>query len=174
MDMHSISDTPLRRLEAIVRPSGYYRQKAKRLHDICSLIRREYGGLDRLFMLDLGELREVLLSMNGIGEETADSIVLYAAGKPTFVVDAYTRRAMHRIDPSISDDISYGDLKRLFESGIKQDLELYKDFHAQFVELGKSLCKKRNPLCAECPLNTICKTGIRRAGLAPATKSCRY
>ncbi len=164
MDLDSISRMHLRNLEAMVKPSGYYRQKARRLHDICSIIKREYGSIDGLFKLGSAELRARLLSMKGIGEETADSIALYAAGKPTFVVDAYTRRIMHRIDHKISEKISYGDLKLMFESNLKPDLTLYKDFHAQFVELGKNICKKRDPLCGGCPLKSVCETGASRTG----------
>lgn len=145
-------------LESYIRPSGFYRQKAWRLKGVCSYILSNYGTLERFFSRNAAELRNELLSLNGIGEETADSIVLYAAEKPVFVVDAYTRRAMHRIT-GIDEKISYGELQRFFESRAKKDVGLYKDMHAQFVELGKNYCKTV-PKCLECPLNSVCLHGL--------------
>ncbi|MEM0154492.1 MAG: hypothetical protein QW814_01505 [Methanothrix sp.] len=142
-------------IEKLVKPSGFYRQKAKRLKSLSSIIMSKHRSLKGLFNLSAEKLRETLLGMDGIGPETADSIILYAAGKPTFVVDAYTKRIMHRvfgIDPSIS----YDGLKAIFESSLPKKLELYKDFHAQFVELGKRYCKTK-PLCIECPAFKLCK-----------------
>ena len=95
-------------------------------------------------------LREELLALNGIGPETADSMLLYALGRLTFVVDTYTKRVVVRHE-MLDADCGYEDLKDLFESGLPQDLELYKDYHAQLVEVGKRYCRPR-PLCAECPL----------------------
>ncbi|MDE1868351.1 MAG: hypothetical protein KGH60_00055 [Candidatus Micrarchaeota archaeon] len=164
LSLDKITKTERRSLEKIIRPSGYYRQKAQRLLSICKSIKREYGTLDRLFSLDKTELRDALLSYKGIGKETADSIILYAAEKPIFVIDAYTKRAMHRINPKIGEDISYGELQDYFEKRVKRDLVLYQDMHAQFVELGKNYCRTR-PLCVGCPLNKICQYGsasIRR------------
>ena len=165
MDLDSVSGMKLDKLERIIRPSGYYKQKARRLRSICIFVKREYGSLNKLFKLDFGELRQILLSLNGIGNETADSILLYAANKPTFVIDAYTRRALHRIDPSVDEEIGYEVLKAIFEARIRRDLTLYKDFHAQFVELGKNFCKKRDPICSECPLNGICDFGRKKLGV---------
>ena len=149
----------IRKLERLVRPSGYYRQKAARLKGICTRIKRDHGSLGRLLKLEKDELREELLSYNGIGRETADSIILYAARKPVFVIDAYTKRAMHRIDPSISADIAYEELRRYFEERTENNTKLYNDFHAQFVELGKRYCTAARPSCAECPLRDICHFG---------------
>ncbi len=142
-------------IEKLVRPSGYYRQKAGRLSSLSSKIISDYGSLSGLLSLDTKVLRKTLLDMRGIGPETADSIVLYAAGKPTFVIDAYTRRIMHRVF-GIPADISYDSLKAVFESALPQKLELYKDFHAQFGELGKRYCKTK-PACGECPAAKLCR-----------------
>ena len=162
LDIGSIASAGTGELEALVRPSGFYRQKAGRLRRICRFIKRSYGSLESLFSLDDGELRETLLALDGIGKETADSIILYAAGKPTFVVDSYTRRAMARI-MGWSDERGYDELKGHFESGIRKDTSLFKDMHAQFVELGKNYCKKR-PLCGGCPLNSMCSYALAKQG----------
>ena len=163
LSIEGIANARISTLERLVRPSGYYRQKARRLNGVCNTIIREYGTLENMFALRKEALRNVLLSYNGIGKETADSIVLYAANKPVFVIDAYTKRAMSRINPEISEDIDYDSLSRYFEDRIDRKLVLYKDFHAQFVELGKNYCKKRNPLCKKCPLCSICNFGRRSA-----------
>jgi len=101
-----------------------------------------------------------LLNLNGIGNETADLYVLYAAEKPTFVIDAYTRRIMNRVY-GIDEEIEYNKLKEYFESRLRPDLELYKDFHAQFVELGKRFCKKK-PMCDECPIRDYCRYAYKK------------
>jgi endonuclease-3 related protein len=106
-----------------------------------------------MFRLPLEKLREELLGVNGIGEETADSIILYAAEKPTFVVDAYTRRILSR-HGMCEPKATYFEIKNIFESKLKPDVKLYNEFHALLVHLGKTLCRPRNPLCNECPLKT--------------------
>lgn len=160
LDLERLSGLSTSSLESLIRPSGFYRQKARRLSGICRAIKRDYGSLHGLFRLEKDDLRKVLLSYNGIGNETADSIILYAAEKPIFVIDAYTRRAMHRIDPSIKEEVGYDHLQGYFEGRIEKRLDLYKDMHAQFVELGKRYCKVR-PVCAGCPLNDACRYGMR-------------
>lgn len=160
LSLDKIAGMDRRTLERIIRPSGYYRQKAARLIGVCKSVMHEYGSLKELFSLNKGELRDVLLSYNGIGNETADSIILYAANKPVFVIDAYTKRAMHRIDPRISENISYEDLQKYFEKRVRRNAVLYQDMHAQFVELGKRYCRTK-PLCGDCPLNRICTYGIK-------------
>ncbi len=164
LSIESIAAMPIKRLELLVRPSGYYRQKAANLKSLCRSIIRDYGSLGAMLGMGIPELRKALLSYKGIGRETADSIILYAAGKPIFVIDAYTKRAMGRIDPSINEGIDYDELRLIFERSLKRDAGLYNDFHAQFVELGKNYCRKRDPFCARCPLSSICShaKGLRK------------
>lgn len=141
-------------LQELIRPSGYYRQKAARLKSLVRwLLERTGGDLARLGETPTDELRAELLALRGIGPETADSMLLYAFGRATFVVDAYTMRMAARhglVDP----DCGYFELKDLFESHLPADLELYKDYHAQLVELGKRFCKPV-PLCGQCPLRPL-------------------
>lgn len=162
LSLENIASMPMAKLQELIRPSGFYRQKAIRLQSICKNIIRNYGSLDKFFSTRKEKLRKILLSFNGIGNETADSILLYAANKRSFVIDAYTKRAMHRINPSINEKIGYMQLKSYFEESIKGNISLYKDFHAQFVELGKNYCKGK-PLCKECPLNRNCAFGRKYA-----------
>ncbi|MGC8662735.1 MAG: endonuclease III domain-containing protein [Candidatus Micrarchaeia archaeon] len=149
----SLSDN--KNIETAIRPAGFYKQKTKRIKNLACYILKRYSGLEKFFEKDITELREELLSLNGIGKETADSIILYAADKPTFVIDAYTKRIMYRVY-GIEEDIQYDELKRYFENKIKKDLTVYKDFHAQLVELGKRFCKK-TPKCGECPIRDKCR-----------------
>ena len=117
-------------------------------------IYKNYGGdLDKLFSKPIPELREELLSLKGLGPETVDSIILYATHKPVFVIDAYTKRIVHRL--GITDLDKYEDLKKYFEDHLPNDLELYQEFHALIVELGKNYCKTK-PNCPPCPLEKEC------------------
>lgn len=155
LDLRRISAMDVKRLEKLVRPSGFYRQKARRLKGLAFHIFSNYSDLDEMLGKETAELRKELLSLEGIGPETADSILLYAAGKRTFVIDAYTKRIMSRIygtDP----EMDYDNLKTLITDNIKDTLSLYSDFHAQFVELGKRNCRIK-PVCSNCPASTICK-----------------
>ena len=155
------------RIEALIRPSGFYRQKAKRLKETCAYIYRNYGSLDKFFSRDKEALREELLGLNGIGNETADSIILYAAEKPAFVIDEYTRRVMGRVSGIYAGNKSYEEIQDFFEKGLERDVALYKEAHAQFVELGKNYCRAK-PLCAGCPLEKICLYGSKiRIGTRP-------
>ena len=156
LNIEKLAKMNIRKLERLIRQSGFYRQKASRLKGICTYILKRHGSIEAMFRQDIAELRKELLSLNGVGRETADSIILYASEKPIFVIDAYTRRAMSRISGGvISEETDYDTLRAYFESHIKKDITLYKDFHAQFVELGKNYCKSK-PLCEECPLNRVC------------------
>ena len=159
LSVKGLSDADVSEISTHIKPSGYYRQKAMRLKGACSQIIKNYGSLENLFSLETPDLRETLLNIKGIGPETADSITLYAAGKPTFVIDAYTKRIMARAFGT-SETASYYELKELFESSLKRDARLYNDFHAQFVELGKNYCKTK-PLCADCPVKGMCRYGKR-------------
>jgi endonuclease-3 related protein len=138
------------KLEELVRPTGYYRQKAHRLKEFVKYFTSEYGAkLSRMKKRDLSDLRHELLNIHGIGPETADSILLYALDKPTFVVDAYTRRIGQRLGLFKFDD--YHEIKDCFEQNLPKDLEMYKEYHALLVELGKNYCKTK-PQCEDCPL----------------------
>ena len=147
------------RLARLIRPSGYYNLKAKKLAAfIRFLFGVHHGRLAHLFAQETGVLREELLAVYGIGPETADSIILYAGEKPVFVVDAYTRRIMARLGLA-SEDATYEELQRLFMDHLPRDSALYNEYHALFVALGKDICLKRTPRCAVCPLLEICPRG---------------
>ncbi|VVB77408.1 G/T mismatches repair enzyme [uncultured archaeon] len=154
LDLHRLAHMRRGKLEALIRPSGFYRQKAERLASILRHIEDDYGSLETFLDMDGQALRSRLLEMKGIGSETADSIVLYAADKPSFVIDAYTKRIMHRVYGT-REDIAYGDLQNLIVQRIPKKVRLYKDFHAQFVEHAKLHCRKA-PSCKGCPVRTFC------------------
>lgn len=141
-------------LAELIRPAGYYRLKAKRLRNLLQLIVEEFdGSLQTMFALGLSELRQRLLAVNGIGPETADSILLYAGGLPTFVIDAYTARILKRhgwIEP----EADYHGMKDLFESSLEDDVELFNEFHALIVRVGKEHCRP-SPKCTGCPLECL-------------------
>lgn len=189
LSFEGLRAVPLRKLERLIRPSGYFRQKAKRLKTFVAFLDKQYGGsLDRLFRQPTAALRWELLRLNGVGPETADSILLYAGNHPAFVVDAYTRRILdrHGILPEKAD---YEDIRELFErslapvaheqeqapgpvapfleSGIRgaahppsamstaartSQVQVYNEMHGLIVGIGKSFCKKSQPLCDGCPL----------------------
>ena len=141
-------------LERLIRPAGYYRQKAARLKVLANwLLERAGGDPANLEGVPTDALREELLALRGIGPETADSMLLYALERPTFVVDAYTKRVVVR-HGLLDEGCSYFELKDLFEQALPEDLGLYKDYHAQIVELGKRCCRPR-PRCATCPLHPL-------------------
>jgi len=143
------------RLATLVRSSGYFRQKAKKLKAFVKFLQREYGGsLERMFNTPTGELREKLLSVHGIGPETADSILLYAGGHPVFVVDAYTHRIFGR--HGITDGKpQYESVRTLLEAALPRDSQLFNEFHALVVNTGKNWCRKNDPRCEECPLASL-------------------
>lgn len=143
-------------LAQLIKPAGYYRIKAERLKNFLSWLVKE-GEFEGLKSRDLEELRNELLKIKGIGKETADSILLYAIEKPIFVIDAYTRRILKRIGIIQKENIEYDELRNLFESNLPRDVELFNEYHALLVRLGKEICLKRRPQCARCPLSDICK-----------------
>lgn len=143
------------RLAALVRPSGYFRQKAKKLKAFLRFLQSEYhGSLKRMFQTPTEGLRAKLLAVHGIGPETADSILLYAGNLPVFVVDAYTHRifSRHGITSAKPD---YETVRELFESTLPRDPRLFNEFHALVVNIGKHWCRKREPRCGECPLAAL-------------------
>ncbi len=147
-------------LKKLIKSAGYYNAKSGKLKEFVNFLYKNYNGNLNFFLnLPKDKLRKELLSIWGIGPETADSIVLYAANKPSFVVDSYTKRIFRRLG-LIDDGIGYGDLKKFFEDNLPENLEIYKEFHALIVELGKNYCRKK-PICEECPIEDQCKKLIR-------------
>lgn len=154
MSLKRIDKASVGELERYIRPSGFYRQKARRLKAFARHVFSRHGSLDAMLSQPAMELRAELLTLDGIGKETADSISLYTAGKPVFVIDAYTKRISSRVfgtDP----EIGYDELQATIASSIRNDVGLYKDFHGQFVELGKRHCRTK-PLCNDCPVKSYC------------------
>jgi endonuclease-3 related protein len=154
----------LPRLAKLVHPCGYYNAKALKLKSFAFWLGNHYADdLDRLFASDTDDLRRQLLSVHGVGQETADSILLYAAGKPVFVIDAYTRRILSRIGLGPEKD-SYAGCQAFFMDNLTADTELFNEYHALLVRLGKDVCRRR-PLCPQCCLNDMCQ--LAAANLSP-------
>ncbi len=151
----ALAALPQQRLEGLIRPAGYFRQKARRLKALVDLILSQ-GGVEGLLSLPPEELREKLLAVPGIGLETADSILLYAAGHPAFVVDAYTVRILRRLGLLADEAAPYGKVQELFEKNLPRDAALYGEYHALLVRHAKEHCRAR-PRCAGCPLPDLCQ-----------------
>jgi endonuclease-3 related protein len=152
---------PEERLAELVRSSGYFRQKARKLKEFVRFVGERYGGsLDRMFATGTEKLREEFLKVHGIGPETADSILLYAGGHPTFVVDAYTRRILVR-HGIIDGKERYEEIQELFESSLPADAELFNEYHALIVNTGKNFCRKKKAECEGCALRGFLPLGIR-------------
>lgn len=147
-----INVTSLQRLRGLIRSSGFYNQKAARLKAFSRFLLDRYGGnTAKLRREETAKLRGELLALDGIGPETADSILLYALGKPAFVIDAYTRRAFSR-HGFLSEKHGYDEWQRLFTDNLPRDAKLYNEYHALIVRLAKEHCRKR-PDCSGCPLS---------------------
>jgi endonuclease-3 related protein len=143
------------KLAKLVRPCGYYNAKALKLKSFAYWLGNHHrDNLNKLFANNIDDLRQQLLSIQGIGQETADSIILYAAGKPTFVVDAYTRRIISRIGLA-PDKNSYAAYQALFMEHLPPDAALFNEYHALLVCLGKKVCRPK-PLCPQCCLSELC------------------
>ncbi|MFP4225816.1 MAG: endonuclease III domain-containing protein [Desulfobacterales bacterium] len=154
--LSAIHQTNTSDLAPLIRSSRFYHQKAGRLKNFTTLLFHQFDGdLDALFGLDMAPLRRMLLNLNGFGPETVDSILLYAAEKPIFVIDAYTRRIFERLGLAET-GWTYQAYQTFFMSRLPQDVALFNDYHAQIVHLGNRICKKRQPLCAQCPLADQC------------------
>lgn len=135
-----------------IRPAGYYNLKAKRLLNLLRMIVNEYEGtLNNLLEDALESARYNLLQVNGIGEETADSILLYAGGQPVFVVDAYTHRVFSRHN-LLAEETSYQEIQEEFMNNLPADADLFNEYHALIVKVAKEFCRKKEPLCRQCPL----------------------
>jgi len=147
----ALHDMSHERLAALIRPAGYFNIKAKRLKNFIGLLMNEYhGSMSKMAKEDLRSIRKKLLSVNGIGPETADSIILYALEKPVFVIDAYTKRVLSRHN-ILDHDASYDAFQALFHLKLNKDISLFNEYHALFVRLAKENCRTK-PLCAGCPL----------------------
>ncbi len=157
----AVYETPGAVLVETIRSSGYYNTKMKKLKAFAGVIVEEYGGSDKnLFDLDLPDLRDRLLAIHGIGEETADDIILYAAKKPSFVMDAYTRRLVDRFGWQV-DGNHYSDYQSVFSSRLEPDVEMWGEFHAQLDGHASRVCHKSDPLCQGCVLLDLCPAGRR-------------
>jgi len=138
-----------------IRPSGYFNIKTKRLKNLLRMIEERYQGeLELLFQDDMMSGRANLLSVQGIGPETADSILLYGGNHPLFVVDTYTHRVFSR-HQLLADESDYDSIQEVFMSALPEDSRLFNEYHALIVRLGKDYCKKSRPLCENCPLNGV-------------------
>lgn len=152
----ALQKTTETRLAKAIRPAGYFNVKTRRLKNFVDFFIKEYQGRVSVMRRQRGtRIRKKLLSVNGIGQETADSILLYALSKPFFVVDAYTRRVMvrHRY---ISPKDDYGAIQKIFTQRLPRDVYLYNEYHALLVRVSKEFCKKE-PFCLHCPLNKFFK-----------------
>lgn len=161
LSIKNIVELPDLQLQELIKSSGYYNQKTIRLKDLMIYFDETYDtNLNTFFSKPLVEVRDELLAINGIGPETADSILLYAGGYPVFVVDAYTKRISKRIPILIKSD-SYEDTQQVFEKNLSDKYEneklifVYQQLHALIVELAKNFCKTK-PVCLNCPLKNRC------------------
>jgi endonuclease-3 related protein len=185
-----IRELPLPKLETLVRPSGYFRQKAQRLKNFVAFLDARFGGsLEQMFATPTEQLRAELLTQNGIGPETADSILLYAGGHEVFVIDAYTRRILER-HLAVSAGAKYDGIRNLIEQALQQEqpveltrpkkqeglqaheasamstaqrtslAQVYNEMHGLLVQVGKHYCLKRQPKCEVCPLGSMLPISI--------------
>lgn len=158
LQMGKMARVSVEKLQTLIRPAGYFRQKAQRLKAISDHLIINYDGeLEKLFSLPRLRARGELLKVSGLGKETADSILLYAGEKPVFVIDTYTRRICHRL--RLTSLSRYDDLQRFFERNLPPDVKTYQEFHALLVNLGKEYCR-RVSRCAGCPLGRDCEAGL--------------
>jgi endonuclease-3 related protein len=146
------------RLTELVRPSGYFNAKARKLKAFVALLYERFGGdLEQMLATPVDELRPALLGTHGIGPETADSILLYAGHHPVFVIDAYTRRTFLRLG-FLPETDTYQGWQALFTGALPANPQLFNEYHALIVRHDKAVCRKR-PLCEECPLKEVCPAG---------------
>ncbi|HEX79502.1 MAG TPA: endonuclease III domain-containing protein [Dehalococcoidia bacterium] len=150
----AIRSLPLAELALIIRPCGYFNAKAVKLKALADWFGSHGDNIESLHDADIESLRRELLAVHGVGQETADSILLYAVGKPVFVIDAYTRRIIGRLG-LLPEKESYGVYQRLFTANLEADVHLYNEYHALLVKLAKDACRKK-PLCLQCCLSDMC------------------
>ena len=163
----AIRKMPLPELACLLYPSGYYNAKARKLKALCEFLHDQYGDdIDRMARRPTLELRNQLLNVYGIGDETADDILLYALGHPIFVIDNYTHRMMRRLG-IMPESLGYSQLQTLFMNSLAPIAKNYNEYHALIVRHSVVACKKR-PLCADCPILDICETGLSNAQVSPS------
>jgi len=201
LNMRALRAVPMAELEQLIRPSGYFRQKAVRLKEFVAFVDRKYGGsLEKMLARPTAELRKELLALKGIGPETADSILLYAGQHPIFVVDAYTRRVMER-HGAVAANAKYDHVRELVESALRDEAcianeacsgapvvhaptamssaprtpqaQVYNEMHGLFVQLGKHYCAKKKPNCDRCPLGTMLEQPLSHLEQAKSKKNNR-
>lgn len=155
LNARTLNSLSTREIAPIIRPAGYFNVKARRLKAFMKFFTESYGGsFKRMSREESDLLRGQLRDVNGIGPETADSILLYALGRPMFVIDAYTRRVLSR-HGIIGHDEPYEIYQGVFHSALKPDAALYNEYHALLVRVGKTYCRPRRPLCEHCPLDGV-------------------
>ena len=152
----ALAALPQDELAALIRPAGYYNAKARKIHAFLGYLGANYDlQLDRFCAQEMGQLRRELLSVWGLGPETADAILLYVAEKPVFVIDAYTKRLFSRLG-LVPEQIDYHALQAIFMQGLPHEVKLFQEYHALIVRHAISTCRKQRPLCGECPLRASC------------------
>lgn len=161
LEIKKIIGGDIKNLQNMLKPSGFFNRKAERIKDLASYLHDNYhDNLNTFFCRNIFRIREELLSLNGIGSETADSILLYAGNLPIFVVDTYTKRICNRL-PLVT-NFSYDGIQQYFEKELSKNFskkeltQVYNELHALIVKLGKNNCKKK-PVCSTCPLKKYCK-----------------
>ena len=156
LSLYKLAELPVEQLEKLIRPSGFFRQKAIRLQSLAKhLVNDWQSNLTDFCSGPLDDARARLLARPGIGPETADSILLYAANRPSFVVDAYTKRIFGRIG-FLHGREKYDEIRLMFMQNLPEQTELYNEYHAQIVQLAKTCCVKNKTVCSKCPLNEVC------------------
>jgi endonuclease-3 related protein len=159
MSTRALHLVPEADLAQLIRSSGYFNAKARKLKAFAAhVVKHHHGDLAEFLGQPMEALRVELLDIHGIGPETADDIVLYAAGRPSFVIDAYTRRLLARLGLA-EETWPYDRLRALFTDHLPRDAAMFNEYHALIVQHAKHRCRKRNPLCAGCPLLEICLAG---------------
>ena len=155
LTFNALLEVPVEQLAEYIRPSGYYNIKARRLKNLFQMIADEYEGEPKfLFDDSLEGARQNLLRVKGVGPETADAILLYAAGKPIFVIDTYTHRVFSR-HGMVLEDSDYYSLQQEIMDNLPEDVALFNEYHALIVAVAKEYCKKGKPRCKECPLQRV-------------------
>lgn len=153
LDPEMLNKTQSAIIENLIKPSGFFRQKTKKIKNFLSFFSKYDFSFEKLCKEN--NLREKLLQINGIGPETADSILLYALELPYFVIDSYTKRLSYRLGIINNNQIKYENLQSIFESTLPKEIEIYKEYHALIVAHSKKHCKK-TPVCFDCPIRSLC------------------